>query len=47
MKQLEVLYQFETGAAFGELDSLTESQEFKQDRLPLGKMGGQIQTQEL
>lgn len=23
MKQLEVLYQFETGAAFGELDSLT------------------------
>lgn len=34
MKQLEVLYQFETGAAFGELDSLTESQEFKQDRLP-------------
>lgn len=32
MKQLEVLYQFETGAAFGELDSLTESQEFKQDR---------------
>lgn len=31
MKQLEVLYQFETGAAFGELDSLTESQEFKQD----------------
>lgn len=38
MKQLEVLYQFETGAAFGELDSLTESQEFKQDRL-LGKNG--------
>ena len=37
MKQLEVLYQFETGAAFGELDSLTESQEFKQDRLPWEK----------
>ena len=33
MEQLEVLYQFETGAAFGELDSLTENQEFKQDRL--------------
>ncbi|MEQ3151214.1 energy transducer TonB [Phocaeicola vulgatus] len=37
MKQLEVLYQFETGTAFGELDSLTESQEFKQDRLPWEK----------
>lgn len=34
MEQLEVLYQFETGAAFGELDSLTENQEFKQERLP-------------
>lgn len=34
MKQLEVLYQFETGAAFGGLDSLAENQEFKQDMLP-------------
>ncbi len=37
MKQLEVLYQFETGAAFSGLDSLAESQEFKQDRLPWEK----------
>ena len=37
MEQLEVLYQFETGAAFGELDSLTENQEFKQERLPWEK----------
>lgn len=37
MEGLEALYQLETGAAFGELDSLTESQEFKQDRLPWEK----------
>ena len=47
MEQLEVLYQFETGTAFSELDSLAENQEFKQGYAPLGKMGGQIQAQEL
>ena len=47
MEQLEVFYQFETGTAFSGLDSLAENQEFKQDMLPLGKMGGQIQAQEL
>ena len=37
MEQLEVFYQFETGTAFGELDSLAENQEFKQDMLPWEK----------
>ena len=37
MEQLEVLYQFETGAAFGELDSLSENREFRQDKLPWEK----------
>ncbi len=37
MEQLEVLYQFETGTAFGEFDSLTENQEFKQNMLPWEK----------
>ena len=34
MKQLEVLYQFETGAAFGELGSLSGNKEFKLYRFP-------------
>lgn len=34
MEQLETLYQFVTGAAFGELDSLAESHELKRDRFP-------------
>ena len=42
MEQLEVLYQFETGAAFGELDSLTENQEFKQERLPWEEWAGKF-----
>ena len=34
MEGLEALYQFVTGAAFGELDSLAESHELKRDRFP-------------
>ena len=37
MEQLETLYQFVTGAAFGELDSLAESHELKRDRFPWKK----------
>lgn len=37
MEGLEALYQFVTGAAFGELDSLAESHELKRDRFPWEK----------
>lgn len=37
MEGLEALYQLETGAAFGELGSLSGNKEFKQDRLPWEK----------
>ena len=42
MEGLEALYLLETGAAFGELDSLSENHEFKQYRLPWEEWAGKF-----
>ena len=42
MEGLEALYQLETGAAFGELGSLSGNKEFKQYRLPWEEWAGKF-----
>lgn len=42
MEGLEALYQMETGTVFGDLDSLSENQEFRQYRLPWEEWAGKF-----